>query len=91
MKPLLAVACVAAGVLFCSTAQGAAQKTSMDKDMQRAIAWERYKDQAAARQARKERLHPSVTYSNREANREMDESAPGDKVIDHGPADYRRK
>jgi len=90
MKALLAVACVASGVWFGSTAQ-AAQKTSPDKDMQRAIAWERYKDQAAARQARKERIHPSVTYANPEANREMDETKPGKKVVDSGPADYRKK
>ena len=31
-----------------------------DKDMQRAIAWERQKDRAAARQARLEKRHPSV-------------------------------
>ena len=31
-------------------------------DMSRAIAFERYKDMAAARQARREAKHPSVTF-----------------------------
>ena len=59
-------------------------------DMRRAIAWERYKDLAAARQAVKERTHPSVTYNRSEANRE-DEHAlpPGQRVVDPGSRDYR--
>jgi hypothetical protein len=91
MKRLLAVACLACGALLGPAAQGAVQKSKADNDMQRAIAWERYKDLAAARQARKEARHPSVTYSDSGANRELDESAPGRKVIDPGPADYRKK
>jgi hypothetical protein len=90
MKRILAVACLAAGALSVPGAHAAAQR-NVDPDMQRAIAWERYKDLAAARQARKERLHPSVTYANHEANREMDESTPGRRVIDRGPADYRKQ
>jgi hypothetical protein len=57
-----------------------------DKDMQRAIAWERQKDRAAARQARLERKHPSVpavTESN-SANR-TDEREPANTVKDPGP------
>jgi hypothetical protein len=90
MKRLLAVVCLTTGVLL-GPAAHAAQKSNVDKDMQRAIAWERYKDLAAARQARKEARHPSVTYSNTEANRETDETTPGRKVIDSGPPDYRKK
>jgi hypothetical protein len=47
---------------------------AVDKDMQRAIAWERHKDRAAARQARLEKKHPSVEYNNNNsANRSADE------------------
>ena len=46
---------------------------AVDKDMQRAIAWERHKDRAAARQARLEKKHPSVEYNNSSANRSADE------------------
>jgi len=55
-----------------------------DKDMQRAIAWERQKDRAAARQARLEKRHPSVTVNNNSANR-TDESQPANEVKDPGP------
>ena len=68
------------------SSQGTADRESqMSPDMQAAIAWERHKDAAAARQARIEARHPSVTYNN--ANRSMDggegkvkdEKAPGAK------------
>jgi len=54
--------------------------------MSQAIAWERSKDVAADRQARKEKTHPSVTYSNanRSADR-VDESSDGKIVKDPGP------
>jgi hypothetical protein len=57
-----------------------------DKDMQRAIAWERQKDRAAARQARLEKRHPSVpaTPDSNAANR-SDERQPGNTVKDPGP------
>lgn len=53
------------------------------QSMQEAIAFERHKEAAAARQARLEAKHPSVTYNNN-ANREpqstvQDEKAPGSK------------
>jgi hypothetical protein len=60
------------------------KQSTMSSDMQRAIAFERHKDMAAARQARKEKTHPSVTYSN--ANRTVEEPAQGQKVQDKGPA-----
>ncbi|HWC98655.1 MAG TPA: hypothetical protein VG456_17970 [Candidatus Sulfopaludibacter sp.] len=46
-----------------------------DSDMQRAIAFEHYKDLAAARQARREEKHPSVSYNN--ADRSVDQADPG--------------
>jgi len=62
---------------------------AVDRDMQRAIAWERHKDRAAAIQARKEARHPSVTYSNNSstsANRSAGEEPQGRKVVDPGPS-----
>jgi hypothetical protein len=76
MIRLIAGMCVAAAL--CAAA---------DKDMQRAIAWERFKDQAAARQAAKERRHPSVSY-NSTANR-ASEDVQGTPVKDPGAKEYR--
>ena len=67
----------------------AALGMAADRDMQRAIAWERFKDQAAARQAAKERRHPSVTYNNNSANRANDKDVQGTPVKDPGPREYR--
>jgi hypothetical protein len=71
-----------AGLLLTLSMYGA-----VDKDMQRAIAWERAKDRAAARQARLEKRHPSVTYNNNDnsANRSADDSSAGNQVKDPGP------
>ena len=55
----------------------------MDSDMQRAIAFERYKDLASARQARKEARHPSVTYDR--ADRSSDRENDANRVKDPGP------
>jgi hypothetical protein len=52
--------------------------------VQQAIAFERAKDRDDARQARLEAIHPSVDYSN--ADRQMDDSTPGNRVKDPGPA-----
>lgn len=70
---------VLAGLLLAASMYGA-----VDKDMQRAIAWERHKDRAAARQARLEKRHPSVTYNN-SANRSADENSDANRVKDPGP------
>jgi hypothetical protein len=53
-------------------------------EVQRAIAFERAKDRADARQVRLEARHPSVDYSN--ADRSMDNSSDGHHVADPGPA-----
>jgi hypothetical protein len=74
-----------AGMMIAGALAGAA-----DRDMQRAIAWERAKDRAAARQAEKERRHPSVTYDNRNANRSTDDQN-GKTFKDPGPREYRER
>jgi len=68
-------------------AETAKKQPAMSEDMRRAIAWEHYKDLAAARQARLEAIHPSVTYTdaNRSADRSAEESNPGKIVKDPGP------
>lgn len=67
------------GLLLVASMYGA-----VDKDMQRAIAWERHKERAAERQARMEKKNPSVTYGN-SADRQADETV-GKEVKDPGPA-----
>lgn len=54
-----------------SSQSTADRESQMSPDMQAAIAWERHKDAAAARQARIEARHPTVTDNN--ANRSVDE------------------
>ena len=63
----------------------ASMYAAVDRDVQRAIAWERQKDRAAARQARLEKRRPSVTYNNDTANRSADDSSPANQVKDPGP------
>jgi len=76
-----------AGLMVAGALAGAA-----DRDLQRAIAWERAKDRAAARQAEKERRHPSVTYDNQNgANRSTDDQKDGKTVKDPGPREYRER
>jgi hypothetical protein len=94
MKTRLLAGCVGAGLLLAPlvSAETAKKSRAVSSDMQRAIAFERYKDLASARQARKEARHPSVTYSNADrADRSTDESTQGKKVIDPGPGRQRDK
>ncbi|SPF34088.1 conserved exported hypothetical protein [Candidatus Sulfopaludibacter sp. SbA4] len=86
MKTRFLAGWIGLGVLVAPLVYGETPKKqpAMSEDMRRAIAFERYKDLAAARQARKEAIHPSVTYSN--ANRSVDEPEQGQKVKDPGPA-----
>ena len=67
------------------------KQSGMSEDMRQAIAFERYKDLAAARQARKEERHPSVTYNNSTANRTAEETTEGNKVKDAGPPPKKDK
>ena len=60
---------------YCRHGGGAGQDQPVNNDMQRAIQWEKQKEAAAARQARLEARHPSVTYNNN-ADRSADRSAP---------------
>jgi len=59
---------------------------AVDRDMQRAINWERQKDRAAARQARKEARNPSVPTPSNSANRSAEDDVQGRKVVDPGPS-----
>jgi hypothetical protein len=89
MKTRFLAGWMGAGLLLAPLVLGATPKNppAMSDDMRRAIAFERYKDLAAARQARKEAIHGSVTYSNadRAADRSTDESSRGKPVKDSGP------
>lgn len=86
MKIGLLALCVCAGIL-----PAAQPQNRMSDDMRRAIAWERYKDLAAARQAARERKHPSVTYGEADRTRDRDmEEMGGRPVKDPGPPAYRK-
>jgi hypothetical protein len=62
------------------------KRQAVSEDMRQAIAFEHHKDVAAERQARKEARHPSVTYSNGNANRTVEEQPEqGRPVKDPGP------
>lgn len=78
MKTRLLAGFMGAGLLLAplGLTQDKQQKPKkMDDDMSRAIAFERYKDLAAARQAKKEEKHPSVTYTNADRSAERDNDA----------------
>lgn len=62
-------------VVTAATAAEQAKTKPVNNDVQRAIQWEKQKEAAAARQARLEARHPSVTYNNN-ADRSADRSAP---------------
>ena len=82
MTKMLLAGLLGAGLLL------AQKQPAMSKDMRDAIAFEHNKDVAAARQARKEAKHPSVTYDNANANRSADRStdeSQGKPVKDPGP------
>jgi hypothetical protein len=90
MRARILTGLIGAGLVFTPVllAQTAKRKpAAMSEDMKQAIAWERFKDLAAARQARLEAIHPSVTYTdaNRSADRSVEESNPGKPVKDPGP------
>jgi|ERR1022692_714751 hypothetical protein len=90
MKARILVGLLGAGLVFAPlvAAETAKQKpAAMSEDMRRAIAWENFKDVAAARQARLEATHPSVTNTdaNRSADRSIEESTEGRIVKDPGP------
>ena len=59
--------------------------SGMSADMREAIEFQRAKDRADARQARLEARHPSVTYSNTNADRSADRSDPNTVRDENAP------
>ncbi len=94
MKTRLLAGLVGVGVMFVPLASGASakkkQSPKMSDDMARAIAFERAKDRADARQARLEARHPSVTYTNPNAERMEESQTPGRQVKDPGEPAWKR-
>jgi len=81
---------VLAGMLLAVALCGATEQqpnSGTSSDIQRAVAWERQKDEAAARQARKEKRNPSVTYNTRRT----EEPPEGTLVKDPGPGSSKDK
>jgi hypothetical protein len=68
--------------------QKAAQHQGESDGVQQAIAFQRAKDRADARQAKLEERHPSVDYSN--ADRRIDDSNDGHHAPDPGPAPQKK-
>lgn len=97
MKARVLIALLGTGLMAAPVALAQTKRDTTEKreatsaDMREAIAFQRNKDIADARQARKEAIHPSVTYSdaNRSADRSMDDS-DGRRVKDPGPAVIRK-
>jgi hypothetical protein len=69
--------------------KAAAQARGDSDGVQQAIAFQRAKDRADARQAKLEQRHPSVDYSN--ADRSMDDSTAGRHAPDPGPAQPKKE
>jgi hypothetical protein len=68
--------------------QKAAQTRGESDGVQQALAFQRAKDRADARQAKLEERHPSVDYSN--ADRSMDDSTGARRTPDPGPAQPKK-
>src|SRR5258708_2847507 len=94
MKSRLLLGLMGAGLVFAPmiAAETPKKQTGMSEDMRQAIAFQRAKDRADARQARLEAKHPSVTYTdaNRSADRNMD-NLQGTPVKDPGPTPTSKK
>jgi hypothetical protein len=88
MRNTLICVFLAAGTLL--AAEAPKRPASHNSDMQRAIAFERYKDVAAARQARKEARHPSIPKSSADRSADREANAPN-AVRDPGPGVDPRK
>lgn len=68
--------------------QKAAQPQRESDGVQQAIAFQRSKDRADARQAKLEARHPSVDYSS--ADRRVDDSTAGRHAPDPGPVQPKK-
>jgi hypothetical protein len=94
MKTRLLLGLVGAGFVFAPifAAETPRKESGMTQDMREAIAFQRAKDRADARQERLEAKHPTVTYTdaNRSADRSVDPSE-GRPVKDPGPAPTSKK
>ena len=82
---LIGAGMLVAPLTFGQTTPAKRNEPAMSQDMRQAIAFERAKDRADARQARIEAKHPSVTYANSGANRSVEEPEQGRPVKDPGP------
>ena len=85
---------MAAGFLFSPlgyAADHAPKKAKPDDEMAQAIAFERHKDAAAARQARIEAKHPTVFDSRSEAGYSADRDASAQKDGAAGPDQSKRQ
>lgn len=87
MKTIFLTALLGASLLL-TPGFAATKKSTSSGDMQRAIAFQRQKDAADARQARMEARHPSVRNADRTADRVVDEGRP---VKDPGEPATRKK
>ncbi len=91
MKTRLFAGLMAAGLLLAplSAADDQAKRKvaaqQQDSDMQKAIAFERYKDLAAERQARIEAKHPTVFYNNADRSADRDNDTQSRKVMPKDP------
>jgi hypothetical protein len=75
---------------FSQAADKPEKHTRESGDMARAIAFQRAKDVADARQARLEAKHPTVNYS-RSADRSADPDVSGQRVPDRGEPLYQQE
>ncbi len=82
--------CGLAGLMLLPAGFAATKRPRMSGDMRRAIAFERYKDVAAARQARKERVRPSINPAAGRADRMRDEAIEGQRVADPGEREWQQ-
>jgi hypothetical protein len=86
---------VTAGLLLSPVvfaADKAEKKSKANDDMAQAIAFERHKDAAAARQARIEAKHPTITYSDSDAERSADrDNSKADKTGNDRSKQERRQ
>jgi hypothetical protein len=73
---------------FAQNSQQKAAQPQREDGVQQAIAFQRAKDRADARQAQLEKRHPSVDYSN--ADRRMEDSNDGRHTPDSGPAQPKK-
>jgi hypothetical protein len=92
MRTRLSAGILGAALVFLpiASAQQAKKEPAMSRDMREAIAFERYKDAAAARQARIEARRSRTTVSEADRRADRPEPQQGRKVTDPGPSEYKK-